>query len=129
MAHYAELDNDNKVVFVHYYDNQFMLDENNNENDEIALNTIKEILNIRGQSNPRLIKCSYNRKIRYNYPAVGFTYDEENDAFIPPKPYKGWILNTNTFNWEPPTPRPDPNKPYYWNNDQENWVLLELPDS
>tara|TARA_B110000467_G_scaffold129353_1_gene123177 strand:- start:409 stop:885 length:477 start_codon:yes stop_codon:yes gene_type:complete len=44
--------------------------------------------------------------LRYNYAGIGFTYDRENDAFIPQIPYDNFVLNTETFRWEPPIPYP-----------------------
>ena len=45
--------------------------------------------------------------LRKNYAGIGFTYDRENDAFIPPKPYPSFVLNETTFRYEPPIPYPE----------------------
>ena len=45
--------------------------------------------------------------LRYNYAGIGHTYDKDNDAFIPPKPYDSFVLNTETFRWKPPIPYPE----------------------
>ena len=45
--------------------------------------------------------------LRYNFAGIGFTYDRDNDAFIPPKPYPNFVLNTETYRWEPPIPYPE----------------------
>ena len=58
------------------------------------------------------IQTSYNthggqhpegRPLRKNYAGIGFTYDRERDAFIPPKPDDSWVLNEETCLWEEPT--------------------------
>ena len=58
------------------------------------------------------IQTSYNthggqhpegRPLRKNYAGIGFTYDRERDAFIPPKLDDSWILNEETCLWEEPT--------------------------
>ena len=76
------------------------------------------------------VQASYNtrggqhpegRPLRKNYAGIGYTYDEERDAFIPPQPFPSWSLNEDTCLWEPPTPYPDDNKRYYWNEDILEW--------
>lgn len=105
MAHWAQIDENNKVTNVVVMDN--------NEADEGYQWLID---NLGG----RWIKTSYNSyggvhytndrvpsgkpHLRYNYAGIGFTYDEVNDAFIEPKPDRGdWYLDTTTFLWEPIT--------------------------
>lgn len=63
--------------------------------------------------------------LRKNYAGIGFTYDEVRDAFIPPKIYNAWILNEDTCLWEPPFPKPDEDNTYLWDNETDNWKLLE----
>ena len=61
---------------------------------------------------------------RKNHAAIGYTYDEDRDAFIPIKPYNSWVLNETTCLWEAPTPRPneDTNEiRYEWNEDDLAW--------
>jgi len=62
---------------------------------------------------------------RKNYAGIGFTYDRERDAFIPPKPYDSWVLNEETCLWEAPVPRPDDGKDYEWDEETTSWVLVE----
>ena len=63
---------------------------------------------------------------RKNYAGIGFTYDEQRDAFIPPKPFSSWILNEDTCLWEPPVPYPTDGEQYTWNEEELEWVLLNL---
>lgn len=63
-----------------------------------------------------------NRPLRKNYAGVGFTYDNQKDAFIPPKPFASWSLNENTCLWEPPTPYPNDEKKYVWDEDSLTWI-------
>ena len=60
--------------------------------------------------------------LRKNYAGIGYRYDKELDAFIPPQPYQSWELNTETCLWEPPTPYPNDNKDYFWNEETLSWV-------
>lgn len=63
--------------------------------------------------------------LRKNYAGIGFAYDPLLDAFIPPKPYPSWLLNTETCLWEAPVPYPDDGKYYLWDEDAIAWVLAE----
>jgi hypothetical protein len=64
--------------------------------------------------------------LRKNYAGIGYTYDRERDAFIPPKPYNSWLLDENTCNWNPPTPMPTDGKPYAWDEDSLTWTQITL---
>jgi hypothetical protein len=77
------------------------------------------------------IQTSYNthggqhpegRPLRKNYAGIGFTYDAEKDAFIPPQPFSSWILNNDTCLWESPTPMPTDGKRYNWDEAQQQWI-------
>lgn len=62
---------------------------------------------------------------RKNYAGVGYTYDEELDAFIPPKPFDSWVLNEDTCLWEAPVAMPDDGQMYRWDEETTDWVLIE----
>jgi len=79
------------------------------------------------------IQTSYNthggqhpegRPLRKNYAGVGFTYDAQRDAFIPPKPYTSWVLNEDSCLWEAPAPYPDDGNVYRWDENTTSWVQL-----
>ena len=67
---------------------------------------------------------------RKNYAGVGFTYDAQRDAFIPPKPFPSWVLNEETCLYDPPTPYPkDENRNVYvWNEGTTTWERLMYPN-
>jgi len=76
------------------------------------------------------IQTSYNthggqhpegRPLRKNYAGIGFTYDRERDAFIPPKPYNSWELNEDSCLWQAPVPMPEDGKGYIWNEETTSW--------
>jgi len=82
------------------------------------------------------VQTSYNtyggqhpegRPLRKNYAGIGFTYDAERDAFIPPQPFVSWTLNEDTCLWDAPTPLPDDGKPYRWDEATLAWVEVALP--
>ena len=85
--------------------------------------------NFRGQTCKR---TSYNNNYRKNYAGIGYTYDEQRDAFIPPKPYPSWELDEFSCLWNPPISYPNMDiipiqyklyNRYFWNENVINWVL------
>lgn len=62
--------------------------------------------------------------LRKNYAGIGYTYDVERDAFIPPKPYFSWSLNENTCLWEAPSAYPSDGENYLWNENARIWEQL-----
>ena len=60
--------------------------------------------------------------LRKNYAGIGYTYDSQRDAFIPPKPFASWVLNDDTCLWAAPVAMPDDGKQYQWNEDTQAWV-------
>jgi hypothetical protein len=74
--------------------------------------------NTRGGQHPE------GRPLRKNYAGVGYTYDEERDAFIPPQPFPSWTLNGDTCLWDAPTPYPDDSKTYAWNEETLTWIEI-----
>jgi hypothetical protein len=69
-----------------------------------------------------VIELEPGRK-RKNYAGIGYRYDKERDAFIPPTPYPSWKLNEDTCLWEAPIPRPiHDKKQYIWNEAAQEWT-------
>ena len=60
--------------------------------------------------------------LRKNFAGIGYTYDKEKDAFIPPQPFASWILNEATCLWEAPVAYPNDGKEYIWNESITNWT-------
>ena len=108
MAHFAKIDEDNKVVAVHVVSNDIATDE------QAGIDFLKSLY---PDSNLKWVQTSYNTyggvhklggtPLRKNFASIGWTYDENKDAFIPPKPYNSWVYNENTADWDPPVERPD----------------------
>jgi hypothetical protein len=110
MAHYAFLNNDNIVTEVITGIDETELIE--------SLHPEEWYGNFRNQTCKR---TSYNGNYRKNFAGIGYTYDQERDAFIAPKPFSKWVLNEETCRWEAPTPYPTDNKSYVWNDNREEW--------
>ena len=68
-----------------------------------------------------------SKALRKNYAGMGFSYNRELDAFIPPKPFASWILNETTGLWEAPTPMPTDGEMYRWDEETTSWVVLPQP--
>jgi hypothetical protein len=128
MAHYAFLDENNTVTEV-------IVGKNENEDN---IDWEVQYGNFRGQT---CKQTSYNTQggvhglggtpLRKNYAGVGYTYDSQRDAFIPPKPFASWTLNDASCLWESPTPYPtdvgtaEAPKRYTWNEETLAWTLVE----
>ena len=81
------------------------------------------------------IQTSYNtranqhpegRPLRGNYAGIGYTYDRTNDVFYAPQPYASWILNESTWTWEAPTPYPNDDKRYTWDETTTSWIEIVI---
>ena len=73
------------------------------------------------------VRTSYNAAtngFRKNYAGLGYTFDPERDAFIPPKTFNSWLLNEQTCQWMPPKPYPSDDEMYYWDESKLDWVKL-----
>ena len=68
------------------------------------------------------IQTYKDRSKRKNYAAVGHSYDQTKDAFIPPQPFSSWTLNETTCLWEAPVAYPNDGKLYDWNENSKSWV-------
>jgi hypothetical protein len=118
MAHYAFLDNNNIVTEVIVGIDETELIE--------GLDPETWYGNFRGQVCKR---TSYNGKIRKNYAGIGFTYDQNRDAFIGPKPFNSWIIDEETCQWVAPVTYPTDGFTYVWNENQRQWELLNFAES
>jgi len=66
-----------------------------------------------------------SRALRKNYAGVGYTYDSERDAFIPPQPYASWVLDEVTCLWTAPVAMPMDDKQYSWDEESQSWKSVE----
>jgi hypothetical protein len=113
MAHFAKLNSENiveQVVAVH----------NNDAPDEST--GIAFLNNLFGEATWK--QTSYNGNIRKNYAGIGYTYDEQRNAFIPPQPYPSWTLVEQTCQWIAPVVMPTDGKFYKWDEATLTWIEL-----
>jgi hypothetical protein len=117
MAHYAFLNNDNIVTEVIVGKDETELIEGSDPETYYG--------NFRGQVCKR---TSYNNNIRKNYAGIGYTYDSDLDAFIPPKPFNSWVLDEETCQWEAPVAYPTDGFTYTWNEADTDWELANFSE-
>ena len=117
MAHYAFLDENNIVTEVIVGIDETELIEG--ESPDVWYSKFRS---------QTCVRTSYNGNIRKNYAGIGYTYDEQRDAFIPPKPFASWLLDEDTCQWEAPVPYPS-DAPvgtwYIWDEAEQDWVQPE----
>lgn len=132
MAHYAYMDDENIVTAVIVGPNE------DGETDWEAYFSAKG----KGQA----VRTSYNTRggvhytdgqpsadqskaLRFNYAGIGYTYDEERDAFIPPKPFESWTLDESTCLWQAPIPYPNDGLVYSWDEASGDWIEVVEPSA
>lgn len=124
MAHFAKYDSEFLVAEVIVIANAVVDNLPFPESEPIGVEFCKSLY---GQDT-NWAQTSYNASFRFNYAGVGYTFDPAanggSGAFITPKPYPSWLLNTTTYQWEAPVPYPDDGKQYYWDEATLSWVLV-----
>ena len=125
MAHFAKLGNNNIVERVEVVHNNIATDE------QAGITFLQNLYN----DTATWKQTSYNTfanthklsgtAFRGNYASVGYTYNEDIDAFIAPKPFNSWTLNETTCLWEAPVAYPDDDNKYTWNETITSWDLIE----
>lgn len=107
MAHFAEINENNIVVRV------LVVPDSQEARGQ-------DFLAIDMQLGGTWVQTSYNNNIKKQFAGIGYTYDQQNDVFIRPKPYESWTLDTN-FDWQPPAPMPEPGA-WIWNEESMSWL-------
>ena len=120
MSHFAKLDENNIVTFVtvgRQEDDGLEAELSERTGDvykQTSYNTLGGVHSLGGTP------------LRKNYAGIGFSYDAERDAFIPPKPYDSWLLVEETCQWEAPVPYPDDGLIYSWNEELTDWEATDF---
>lgn len=119
MAHFAELDANNVVLRVIVVGNTDTSDADGVEKEHIGAAFCERLFGGTWK------KTSYNGNIRKNYAGIGYTYDAQRDAFIPPQPFPSWVLVEDTCQWAAPVAMPTDGKMYSWDEPTTSWVEME----
>lgn len=120
MAHFAQLDGQNVVTQVIVVHSNDLLDESGQENEFRGVSFCKSLFG----DGTVWRQTSYNGNFRKNFAGVGFTYDPQRDAFIPPQPFASWVLNEDTCRWDAPAAYPQDGNPYVWDEQILLWVAV-----
>jgi hypothetical protein len=130
MASFAKIGLNSKVIEVLSVVNEVIYDSNGIEQENIGIDFLTKLTGY-----PLWKQTSYNTiggvhlsggtPLRKNHAGIGYTYDEDRDAFIPPKPFNSWVLNEDTCLWESPIPYPQDNNRYNWNEQNQSWDLIQ----
>ena len=126
MAHYAFLDSNNIVTQVIVGKDEEDLPEGITSWEEYYGNLKNQVCK----------RTSYNTRagehteggtpFRGNYAGIGYSYNEELDAFIPQQPFASWTLNESTYSWDAPVEYPQDGELYVWNESAGNWEIATL---
>ena len=129
MASFAKIGLNNKVIEVLSVVNEVLYDSNGIEQESIGIDFLTKLTGY-----PVWKQTSYNTHggvhdnngtpLRKNHAGIGYTYDEDRDAFIPKKPFNSWVLNEDTCRWDAPVVKPDDGQNYKWNETIQNWELI-----
>jgi hypothetical protein len=82
-----------------------------------------------GEFRGQVCKRSRDDGFRKNYAGIGYIYDAQRDAFIPPQPFPSWVLNEDTCQWNAPVAMPDDGKIYNWDESSNAWLEVEIGQS
>jgi hypothetical protein len=122
MANYARVNSNNVVIHVTPIPNEMITDENGVEHEEWAFDHLYKT--IPDSVDDRWIQTSINNNFRKRFAMPGYTWNENLNSFIDPKPYDSWIFNEETCEWEPPKKMPiiyEGGPGYIWNESILNW--------
>jgi hypothetical protein len=130
MASFAKIGLNSKVIEVLSVHNNVLKDSNGVEQESIGIDFLTKLTGY-----PLWKQTSYNTHggvhnnngipLRKNHAGIGYTYDEDRDAFIPPKPFNSWILNEDTCIWNAPVANPQDDNNYKWNEQTLSWDIVE----
>ncbi len=119
MAHFAKLGPGNVVEQVIVVDNRDTADANGVEKEYIGAAFCEKLFGGTWK------QTSYNGNKRKNYAGIGYTYDEQRDAFIPPKTYASWVLDEDKCQWKAPVDMPTDGQMYSWDEATTSWVAQQ----
>jgi hypothetical protein len=131
MASFAKIGLNGKVIEVLSVVNEVLHDSNGVEQEAIGIDFLTKLTGY-----PVWKQTSYNTvggvhnnggtPLRKNHAGIGYTYNEDRDAFIPKKPFNSWILNEDTCLWESPVAIPEDDNKYIWNESTLTWDVVEV---
>jgi hypothetical protein len=130
MASFAKIGLNGKVIEVQSVVNEVLHDANGVEQEIIGIDFLTKLTGwaIWKQTSYNThagVHDNGGTPLRKNHAGIGFTYDEDRDAFIPPKPFNSWVLNEDTCTWKAPVANPQDGNKYRWNEQNLSWQIEE----
>jgi hypothetical protein len=144
MAHFAKINEQNKVLTVLHVNDRDVQNEDGVETESVGQAYLEQHNNWPAHL---WIKTSYNTSknqhlkggtpLRGNYAGTGMTWDSENQIFWHEKPYASWVKNIPSASWKSPigdAPALTSEQQsevdagthfwkYDWNEDNQTWDL------
>ena len=126
MDSFAKIGLNNKVIEVHSVHNDVLKDAGGIEQEVLGIDFLTKLTgwSIWKQTSYNTVANTHQldgTPFRKNHAGIGYTYDEDRDAFIPKQPYNSWTLNESTCQWEAPSVQPADGKEYTWNESTKSW--------
>ena len=128
MAHFAKLDENNVVVFVtvgRQEDDGKELELTERTGDVYKQTSYNTFGGVHYDPETGEPSADQTKALRFNYAGVGYSYDPNRDAFIPPRPFESWLLNEATCLWGAPVTYPEDGGYYTWNEESQTWEPVE----
>jgi hypothetical protein len=119
MAHFAKIDENNIVRRVVVINNSVLLDSDGNEQESLGVEFCAQTFSGTWK------QTSYNSNIRKNFASLGYSYNSSIDAFVPPKPFDSWVLDTEIAEYVAPVDMPNDENEYIWNEETTSWDQQE----
>jgi len=126
MAHFAQIDSNNKVIQVIVVDTKDTSTADGIEKESIGEAFCERLFGGTWK------KTSYNTQankhtsggtpLRGNYAGIGYNYDPTHDVFYPPSPFPSWTISATDWQWAAPTPMPTDGKLYSWDETAQSWI-------
>lgn len=120
MAHFAQLDENYVVTRVLVIADHDCMDDEGNEDELVGKRFCQRLF---GGGN--FVQTSYNGNIRKRFAGVGYEYNRDLDAFIPPKTHESFVFDEERCEYVPPVPYPTDGKVYVWDEPSVDWVLMD----
>ena len=123
MAHFARINKDWIVEEVIVIVNDLLQNEQGLECDWLGEQFCQSLYG----AHTKWIQTSYNGNKYKNFAGIGYTFDPQRNAFIPPKPFPSWVLNEESCLWMAPIPCPSDGKEYAWDEESGTWLPEDQP--
>jgi len=123
MAHFAQLDKNNKVIQVIVIDNNVTHNADGVEQETLGIAFCKSLFG----EDTKWVQTSYSSSIRKIFAGLNYTYEKDKDRFIPPCLHTGWIFDEELYCFVAPIPEPDYDKETHsldWNDKTESWIIV-----